>query len=336
MKTYNEVIKPERVIYMFDMREIGRKISKLRRDKNMTQLELADLLGISYQAVSNWERGDSMPDISKLSELSTIFEITIDELLGNQKESKAVQEVIDTNKIHISDHDKETIESVIPMMKPKQIDESMKDEKDLSFEMLLALAPFLDEEKIDEIALEAFDSGASKHLQELAPFMSEEALSKLVLKALDSDEEMDRSWYIGLIPFLDEDAVDSLGSKMYQKFGYSELRGLAPFMSEEALSKLVTNALESNQEIDHHLIHELLPFLDEDLINQLALRLYNESGVESMVEFAPFMSEETVEKIVDEEVSKGNYQKIMSLLPFTGQGLSESILKNVRKSFKKD
>ena len=39
----------------------------------MTQMELADRMGISFQVVSNWERGNSMPDISKLPELAEIF-----------------------------------------------------------------------------------------------------------------------------------------------------------------------------------------------------------------------------------------------------------------------
>ena len=53
----------------FNMSQIGRRISKLRKEQNLTQVELADKLGITYQAVSNWERGDTMPDISKLAEL---------------------------------------------------------------------------------------------------------------------------------------------------------------------------------------------------------------------------------------------------------------------------
>ena len=44
---------------MFDMKQIGKKITKLRKGNNMTQMELADKLGISFQAVSNWERGVS-------------------------------------------------------------------------------------------------------------------------------------------------------------------------------------------------------------------------------------------------------------------------------------
>ena len=45
---------------MFDMKQIGKKITDLRKSHNMTQMELADKLAISFQAVSNWERGDSI------------------------------------------------------------------------------------------------------------------------------------------------------------------------------------------------------------------------------------------------------------------------------------
>lgn len=44
---------------MLNMERVGRKISELRRERNMTQMELADQMGISFQAVSNWERGVS-------------------------------------------------------------------------------------------------------------------------------------------------------------------------------------------------------------------------------------------------------------------------------------
>jgi Predicted transcriptional regulators len=71
---------------MFSMIETGRRIGRLRKNNNLTQMELADLMGVSYQAVSNWERGVSMPDISKLPELAKIFNVKIDDLF-NQEES---------------------------------------------------------------------------------------------------------------------------------------------------------------------------------------------------------------------------------------------------------
>lgn len=62
--------------------EMGSKLRKLRRERDMTQDELADVLGVSFQAVSKWERGDSYPDISMLPGIASFFNISIDELLG--------------------------------------------------------------------------------------------------------------------------------------------------------------------------------------------------------------------------------------------------------------
>ena len=45
--------------FSFDMHRIGQTIACLRRDHNMTQMALADAMGVSFQAVSNWERGES-------------------------------------------------------------------------------------------------------------------------------------------------------------------------------------------------------------------------------------------------------------------------------------
>ena len=49
----------ERIEEMFNTYQVGKRIAQLRKQRNMTQLELADRLSISYQAVSNWERGVS-------------------------------------------------------------------------------------------------------------------------------------------------------------------------------------------------------------------------------------------------------------------------------------
>ncbi len=67
---------------MFDVKRVSNTIKTKRTEKNMTQGDLADKLFVSFQAVSNWERGNSMPDISKLEDLCNILEISVEELLG--------------------------------------------------------------------------------------------------------------------------------------------------------------------------------------------------------------------------------------------------------------
>ena len=68
--------------------KVGSLICQLRKEKNMTQKQLADLLNISDKTVSKWERGGGCPDISLLGEISKIFNINIEKiLLGDLQES---------------------------------------------------------------------------------------------------------------------------------------------------------------------------------------------------------------------------------------------------------
>lgn len=70
---------------------IGSRIQKYRKDKGMTQEDLAAKLGVSSQAVSKWENDASCPDISLLPQLCKILGITADELLtGKSEEVKLV------------------------------------------------------------------------------------------------------------------------------------------------------------------------------------------------------------------------------------------------------
>lgn len=69
-----------------DERHMGKLILSLRKEKSLTQKELADRLQISDNAVSKWERGLSCPDISLLPRLAEILGVGVEELLtGGQK-----------------------------------------------------------------------------------------------------------------------------------------------------------------------------------------------------------------------------------------------------------
>lgn len=68
--------------------KVGGKIAKLRKRKNWTQAKLAEQLAVSSQAVSSWERGDSLPDVPKVLELAKTFEVTTDYILCNKKSGK--------------------------------------------------------------------------------------------------------------------------------------------------------------------------------------------------------------------------------------------------------
>lgn len=69
-----------------NIEKVGEQIAILRKSKGITQSELGERIGVSFQAVSKWERGETLPDITLLPDLAKILETTVDYiLLGNEK-----------------------------------------------------------------------------------------------------------------------------------------------------------------------------------------------------------------------------------------------------------
>ncbi len=60
--------------------KIGEKIRTLRKQRNISQEVLAQYLGVSFQAVSKWENGDNLPDVTMIPALASFFEVSTDEL----------------------------------------------------------------------------------------------------------------------------------------------------------------------------------------------------------------------------------------------------------------
>ena len=81
---------------------LGMMISSLRKEKGMTQLELAEKMGVTDKAVSKWERDLSFPDINSIPKLAEVFEVSMDELMQVKTETKEnmsknkIDEIVDT------------------------------------------------------------------------------------------------------------------------------------------------------------------------------------------------------------------------------------------------
>ena len=67
---------------------VGENIIFLRKRNGMTQEALSERINVSRQTVAKWERGESEPDCSSLMRLSTLFNVTIDALVGNVEEDQ--------------------------------------------------------------------------------------------------------------------------------------------------------------------------------------------------------------------------------------------------------
>lgn len=82
--------------------DIGSKIKAARIEKKLTQEQVAELLGVSRQTISNWENEKSYPDIISVIALSDLYSVSLDELLkGDQKMTEHLEEstnVVKSNK----------------------------------------------------------------------------------------------------------------------------------------------------------------------------------------------------------------------------------------------
>ncbi|MFI3255596.1 MAG: helix-turn-helix transcriptional regulator [Eubacteriales bacterium] len=76
---------------------LNERIKTLRKERRMTQEELAIKLNVVRQTVSKWEKGQSVPDAGLLIQLAEVFEVNVSELLGGSKDQST--EVMDNNEI---------------------------------------------------------------------------------------------------------------------------------------------------------------------------------------------------------------------------------------------
>ncbi len=98
--------------------KIGKFIAELRKEKNMTQAELAEKMGVTDKSISRWENGKTMPDISMLNILANELNCTIQELLNGRKMTK--EELLDL---------RETINNLVEYESNQQIKKDKKSNK---------------------------------------------------------------------------------------------------------------------------------------------------------------------------------------------------------------
>ena len=220
---------------MFDTMQMGRRIRQARIEKNMTQMALADAMGVSYQAVSNWERGNAMPDIGKLPELWELLGVTFETLAGGpSRETETVEKVLEGAAVSV-----EEAAEVAPVLPPEELKKSAEQAKTgegIHFETLMSLAPFLDEIYLDELAQELAVSDM-KQVVALAPFLHERTVIALAHKAAAEDMNV----LFALAPFVDERTMDELALSLKEKgpVDRAMLSGLAPFLSQKTLLALL-------------------------------------------------------------------------------------------------
>lgn len=221
---------------MFDMQKIGKKIVSLRKQNNMTQMELADKMGISFQAVSNWERGNSMPDISKLPDLAEIFGVSLDELLGEKLSlvEAAVEDRLE-ECVKSGEVAEEEIQNVLPILKPKQI-QNMAANADA--QTLQTFLPFLDEDDVAELARKAKKNG--QNIIMYLPYMDDEVVAEWARE----DKKNGKSIAVYL-PFMDRDDVADMAKEALENG--QNITGYLPFMDEDDVKDLLMMVMKNKK-----------------------------------------------------------------------------------------
>ena len=203
--------REQEVQTMFDQQRIGANIMKARKAKGLTQMALADGLNVSFQAVSNWERGQTCPDLSNLMELSRLLDISVDALLGNEREPTPVEpapaaaeppaETPKTDgKLSMAE-----LATCAPFVSREFLNRKARQHRDAGCTLweLSAIAPFLEQELLDELALLSWDRGSSLfEIGAIAPFLSGETVGVLVQRSLESGQRLRRGELSALLPFL--------------------------------------------------------------------------------------------------------------------------------------
>ena len=351
---------------MIDPRKTGAYISKLRREKDWTQLELAEKLHVTPQAVSRWETGDSFPDLGLMVELGKVFKVSVDNLLngettpathersrwlslrGAQPPSKATTGEVLTELAQgqpekvakMVAEGKADLESVIeagPLARPSTMDKVVEELQaaqnqtgfKFGMEQIAELAPFISQDLLSEIVDQIVDDKVDLHyLSELAPFLNRETLDGLVDRAVTG--EMDGSILAELAPFLSRDKLDGLVEMVKEgTLDESHLEELAPFLSRETLERLVELIL--GQEIDAHFLSGLAPFLDRETLDKLVERI--KAGTfekEYLGELAPFLSSELLERLLFESTDgKIEIEMLEELAPFLSKETLERLVEQV-------
>ena len=78
-----QVVYWEKIVYNTNMlKDLGKKLKKLRKEQDLSQKELAKELGFTLNQISDWEIGRSMPSVEQLMKIAMLFDISLDKLVG--------------------------------------------------------------------------------------------------------------------------------------------------------------------------------------------------------------------------------------------------------------
>ena len=198
---------------MFDIKKFGGYLSRLRKSADMTQMELADRLNLTRQAVSRYEQGDSFPDVSILVTIADIFHVTLDELIssGDPTRGEAVilektaqgREAEAPGPEHMED-----VLNLAPYLKPSILSRLSAGlaKQGIDISGIVALAEYLNDDGTAAMLENArFEKVSPMLLEKLMPLLNERSKYTIFQKIFEG--ELD--WHLLRLIILYTDDMDS-------------------------------------------------------------------------------------------------------------------------------
>ena len=207
------------IYIMFDMKKFAQFLSGKRREKNITQGQLADMVGVSHQAVSKWERGETMPEISKLSDLSSALNVPTEDIVAAMhSESGEKEREANMDEAYYALPDKTLVGDVY------------------------ALAPYLSREALTTAITEITVTKGSGIAKMLFKFADEEVLREAALLVFATDTDKGR---IDLLPYLPQEEITKLILNRYSSGGTGAMLPLLPYSKDKELVDMIFKSIVS-------------------------------------------------------------------------------------------
>jgi len=203
---------------LFNIIKFGAYISELRKSADMTQFELADIINVTRQTISKYERGESFPDINILLKIASTLGVSAENLINageavqNEVEILLQKSMPDTVKI-------EEVMNIAPLLKPSVLDKLIEPLKKQKIEIsdIIALSEYLNTESIDALMEGAdFDKIEPELLKYVIPYLNEE--NKITIFGQIFDGKLNWSLMDILARYMD----------IYPLLEYAFLEGMPP------------------------------------------------------------------------------------------------------------
>ncbi|MDR1600523.1 MAG: helix-turn-helix transcriptional regulator [Oscillospiraceae bacterium] len=312
-----ELLRKELEAVHLQMSKIGSYIQRLRKSLGLTQGKLAETLSVSPQAVSNWERGDSLPDASQWIPLSQALGTSVELLLygGELPEDAADEPAKPADPVPPPPAPKPVKPEIVEPDDDEEEDEEEEDEEEEDEEEEdeeEENEEEEDEEEDDEDEDDDKNDAKDPWTQviELAPFISRETLDVLARKACEG-ERPDWDKLHRLAPFLSRESLREMARFVFMSKNpdWKALRKIAPFLGKDALSEII-ESFSDKKNIDPHELVKLAPFLNRNELGRL-LQIATRGEVPDMRllrKLAPFLPRHVIDDYVMHAVESKPWQ----------------------------